>query len=768
MSDFGAWIERDGLPAFSCAAAYAPGGERGGAPSSPQAVLVGNRCVQLYACNDGTVALWDERYSGRWLTSPEPAGTGVSLVAEADRATWGTGHPDWPAGGASRTFGPTWFEVACERDGLHLERLLICPEGEAPWVLVRVMLTNKSERARGLRLIERWRVSPLFVNLALRPADRAEQAKTVRYRVDASERRLVAHEERGAEAAELEALPQPQIFGPATAIVLEALGATQGAATSDGAPHPTLEFAADLDLAPGGTETLWFRFGADDDATVADPEALLTSSMAALRERLPRASAADAPAAAIETAAEAAARELTWHAAILTGGACRDEVVGGHALDQGSAYSYRMGFNGAARDPLQHALPLVYSEPDLALSVLRTTCAWATPDGDMPYALDGAKRPWTQLFAPSDQNLWSLWLAAEYAAATGDLAAFDAPLSFHPAHKAGAVSLKENLRRQFAYFVNEIGVGEHGHVRIRNADWNDDAIGLSGVKRRDMIEHGESVLNSAFAAWALPVYAGLCERLGDRETASRARAHAEELRRRVADEWNGRWYRRAYAPGAGPLGDEACWLEVQPWAILCGAADDGRARELLANIDETLRQGSPLGARVRWPVPANDGLRPPGEATAGGVWFSINMTLAWAAARLAPEMAWDEWRKMSLAAHTRAYPGLWEGTLSGPDAYNAPESPRAGGTWHTPVISMQQFPVNNMHSHSQPLLTYLRLLGVEPATDGALLVRGGGGSFSSRTCRVDADGHGRLTAVGQVTVRSAHGDVQGGPGVLTW
>ena len=149
---------------------------------------------------------------------------------------------------------------------------------------------------------------------------------------------------------------------------------------------------------------------------------MYATSLAGLRERLP-----------------SGAPEIAWHAALLTGGACVDGVLGGHTLDQGSAYSFRHGFNGAARDPLQHALPLVYLEPDLALSVLRNTCAWGSPDGDLPYALDGRKQPWTQLFRPSDQNLWALWLAAEYAAATGDIAAFAEPVPYHPRHgRSGA------------------------------------------------------------------------------------------------------------------------------------------------------------------------------------------------------------------------------------------------------------------------------------------------------------------------------------------
>ncbi|WP_158102769.1 GH36-type glycosyl hydrolase domain-containing protein [Lentzea kentuckyensis] len=441
-----------------------------------------------------------------------------------------------------------------------------------------------------------------------------------------------------------------------------------------------------LEVPPGGRTTAWFRFGFLDEPV--DPAVVYADSLAALRERLP----AETP-------------EITWHAAMLTGGACVDGVLGGHTLNQGSAYAFRHGFNGAARDPLQHALPLVHLEPDLALSVLRNTCAWGSPDGDLPYALDGHKQPWTQLFRPSDQNLWALWLAAEYAAATGDLAAFGRPVPYHPCHGADPVPLAENLRRQFRFFVDEVGVGEHGHVRILNADWNDLAISESGVDRDLMIERGESVLNSAMAAWVLPVYAGLAERLGDHATAEEARDRAADLRERVAGEWNGRWFRRAHAPGGEPVGDHDLWLEVQPWAILCGAATPEQARALLHTIDETCRAGSPLGARHRWPVSGQ-----------GQVWFSVNMTLIWAASRYDPELAWDEWRRMTLHAHTAAYPETWTGTLSGPDCYLAPESDRPGETWALPDVgvAMQAYPVANLHSHSQPLLAHLRLRGVEP------------------------------------------------------
>ncbi len=685
MSSFGEWTTVDGLPAFDYRAGPVEWDRILDPPCDRHWVHVGNRRITLVADSDGLSGVWDEHTGCRWLAEH----TGVSRLGQLSTE-----------GSLRRLFGPTFSRVTAAGDGVRLERTVLCPEGEAPWLLVRVEVF--SQKALRAKLIEQWSVQPRVVDLAFGPAE------------------------------------EP-VLSDGPVVMLEQVAGER--VVTEAGP---LSVAAEVELPAGGSATVWFRFGVDDGSELVDAAALYDGSLAGLRERLPSAYAERAP--------EAAA-EIPWHAALLTGGACVDGVLGGHTLDQGSAYSFRHGFNGAARDPLQHAMPLVYSEPDLALSVLRNTCAWGSPDGDLPYALDGRKQPWTQAFRPSDQNLWALWLAAEYAAATGDLAAFGRLVPYHPVHGAKPVSLAENLRRQFRFFVDEVGLGEHGHVRLLNADWNDLAIRESGADSELMATHGESVLNSAMAAWVLPVYAGLAARLGDADTATAARAYAEELRRRVADEWTGQWFRRAYGPGA-VVGEDVLWLEAQPWAILCGAADPAQARALLATIDQTCRTGSPLGARIRRPGP---------------IWLSINMTLIWAAARYDPELAWDEWRRMSLHAHSVAYPDIWSGVLSGPDSYLEPESARPGQTWVLPDLgaAMQAYPVANLHSHSQPLLSYLRLLGVEPTADGRLRC-GGGGGFESRTLTVRPDGSGRLTAAGEVEVLHRGGPTGWAKGSVSW
>src|SRR5262249_9010253 len=52
-------------------------------------------------------------------------------------------------------------------------------------------------------------------------------------------------------------------------------------------------------------------------------------------------------------------REVTWNHYYLRSGLTYDNFFHQHILSQASIYQYVMGFQGAARDPLQHALPLL-------------------------------------------------------------------------------------------------------------------------------------------------------------------------------------------------------------------------------------------------------------------------------------------------------------------------------------------------------------------------------------------------------------------------
>lgn len=66
-------------------------------------------------------------------------------------------------------------------------------------------------------------------------------------------------------------------------------------------------------------------------------------------------------------------REIAWHYGAAAAGFSYDDFFNEHILTQGTAYTYVNGFNSAARDPLQHALPFIFTRPELTRNVLRYT-----------------------------------------------------------------------------------------------------------------------------------------------------------------------------------------------------------------------------------------------------------------------------------------------------------------------------------------------------------------------------------------------------------
>ncbi len=66
-------------------------------------------------------------------------------------------------------------------------------------------------------------------------------------------------------------------------------------------------------------------------------------------------------------------REATWNHYYLRSSQTFDDFFGEHILNQNGFYQYTMGFQGAPRDPLQHCLPFLFSDPEIVKSVMRYT-----------------------------------------------------------------------------------------------------------------------------------------------------------------------------------------------------------------------------------------------------------------------------------------------------------------------------------------------------------------------------------------------------------
>ena len=206
--------------------------------------------------------------------------------------------------------------------------------------------------------------------------------------------------------------------------------------------------------------------------------------------------------------------ETAWHSYYLQAATTYDSYMGEHIVDQGTMYRYSSGFQGAARDPVQHALPLIELRPALVKSVLRYTLSsmysnftnnQPTEPGLLPYALygraiiaDGSFNPLDATrtnallhqdatenkevgtaiggtaIRPDDMELYVLLCASEYILATKDLAFLNETITFFGRH--GRQTVLQALQRAVHFVVDVVGVGPHGLMRELTSDW-DDGIG---------------------------------------------------------------------------------------------------------------------------------------------------------------------------------------------------------------------------------------------------------------------------------------------------
>jgi hypothetical protein len=486
-----------------------------------------------------------------------------------------------------------------------------------------------------------------------------------------------------------------------------------------------------LSLRPQESRTLFFLYGYlphgfDVDALVAkysaDPAGLCSRSSAARKADGVRFKAPAEP---------WAERETSWHNYYLRSNLTYDSFFREHILSQGHVYQYIIGFQGAARDPLQHALPFIFSNPEIVRSVIRYTLKEIQADGSIPYGIVGSGVPMPAIFHPSDQEMWLLWSASEYVLATRDRDFLDEKIPVYPRQAASSTdpTVRDLLQRSYIHLTQDIAVGKHGLMRLSNGDWNDEVVVFrsataSAASTSEVRQQAESVLNAAMASYVLDYYARMLAYVGDTKAADQARAKAEAQRQAVRACWQGRWFRRAWLGSQlGWLGEDRVWLEPQPWSIIGGAATPEQRKVLVTSLNELVREPSPIGALVQSqgdPTISS----PLGTMTNGGIWPSINGTLIWALAHVDGAQAWDEWKKNCLALHAEAYPDIWYGRWSGPDTYNSVLSRHPGQTMFVEPsphdhslqaesgLDWTDYPVMNMHPHAWPLYSAAKLLGL--------------------------------------------------------
>jgi hypothetical protein len=104
----------------------------------------------------------------------------------------------------------------------------------------------------------------------------------------------------------------------------------------------------------------------------------------------------------------------------------------------------------------------------------------------------------------------------------------------------------------------------------------------------------------------------------------------------------------------------------------------------------------------------------PGADTNGGIWAAVNSWTAWLLSAIDPAAGWDFFLHTTMKQRADAYPDIWYGIWSGPDAFNAQCHKCPGLTYNHVVTPMTDFPVMNANYHAGALFDAIKLAGIEP------------------------------------------------------
>lgn len=198
--------------------------------------------------------------------------------------------------------------------------------------------------------------------------------------------------------------------------------------------------------------------------------------------------------------------------------------------------------------------------------------------------------------ACSDDCLWLIPSIAAYIKETGDLRFADEQVTYADSFVEGDMSTEsvyDHMKRILDFSTSQ--VGQTGICKGLRADWN-DCLNLGG---------GESAMVSFLHYRALVVFAELAEYLRRSEDARYYREVAAKVKKACNEVlWDGEWYIRGITKSGKKIGcredaEGRVHLESNAWAILSGAADEGKAEAALEAIDKYLY--TPYGLLLNTP-----------------------------------------------------------------------------------------------------------------------------------------------------------------------
>jgi len=414
------------------------------------------------------------------------------------------------------------------------------------------------------------------------------------------------------------------------------------------------------------------------------------------------------------------ARETKWHSYYTRSACFLDEFFQLHKFPQGSIYLFGHGLDGAIRDYMLYLYPIIFLNKKLAKEYLTYAISFMRPDGKLPYSIYGFAKMFTRSVhaKPSDLYIFLIWGIIEYIYTTRDFNFLHEKIPFYSKPPKKESTVLEKLYIAFDYlFSNKVGFGEHGLIKFNDGDWNDGAILMRTGSRKKFIKYGESNFNSAFALYIIPKVIPLFEKYNT-DLAKLCKEKYDELKRAVMKSWNSKWFYRGWDGNGNPIGDNNIYLEHHNWLLISKILEKEQATSLIDAIYNNLDKPSPIGQYISFPPEKTPHkILPKGWDVNGGVWHAMNSLLTWGYSQYDTEKAYNSLKKNSLAQRAEAYPDIWYGIWSGPDAYIADYAENSGEAFYHLLTPMCDFPLMNLNVHACYLLSVIKLVGIEAYYD---------------------------------------------------
>ena len=389
-----------------------------------------------------------------------------------------------------------------------------------------------------------------------------------------------------------------------------------------------------------------------------------------------------------------------------------------------------MGF----RDSNQDLVGFLHQIPERARERIIDIASTQFPDGGCYHQYQPLTKKGNNEIGQgfNDDPMWLIFGTIHYLKETGDFSILDEMVPFDN-ERGSEKSLFYHLTVSFNHVINNLG--PHGLPLIGRADWN-DCLNLNcfsdnpdesfqTTENKTEGSKAESLMIAGLFVMYGKEYADLCDYLGKRKEAVRARQHVNDMTEAVKKYgWDGEWFLRAYDFWGNKIGSNEneegkIFIESNGWCSMAGIGlEEGLVQKALDAVKDRLdcKYGIVLNnpAYTTYHIESGEiSSYPEGYKENAGIfchnnpWIVIGETILGRGDR-----AWEYYKKIcptyleKISELHKVEPYVYAQMIAGKDAYCPGE---AKNSWLTGTAAWNYFAITQY------------ILGIRPQYDGLLI-----------------------------------------------